>query len=370
MQIHDISNKEMFYFLSNIRTLGTAGIRRIHERCPNLYEILTMSFQEMRERFLIADTKLDAIQVAIGFFEEYMTEYANLNKKGISFYTLEDEAFPRQLREIPNAPMFCFQKGRIQYPQQKRIAIVGSRNPSNYGKEMARYIASNLAKKGVGIVSGMASGIDSVAHRAAMKEAVDNIAVLGCGVDVCYPQDNFYLYEDMTKQACVMSEYPPKTKPLSFHFPMRNRIISGLADLVLVVEAREKSGSLITVDHALEQGKTVYAVPGRVTDALSKGCNALIEMGAGVFLTVDDLLEQLLGTYKPDFSRGISEKNINGLANNEKMVYSCVDLEPKCMDQIVDEVGLSYGEVYTALLELELQGLISQISRNYYARQL
>ncbi len=291
---------------------------------------------------------------------------------GIRLLTAEDQEFPDRLRHIPQAPAFLFQKGRVDFNARKFIAIVGSRNPSHYGMEMAKHISMNLAKQGVGVISGLAAGIDAIAHKGALSIKGSTVAVLGCGIDICYPTENFHIYEEIqtSENGTILSEYPPGTKPLAFHFPMRNRIISGLADIVLVVEAREKSGSLITVDHALEQGKSVYAVPGRVTDVMSRGCNALIETGANVFTGVDALLEELCVSDKTEIHHTEAEKNGNMLANNVKMVYSCVDLEPKYIDHIVEEVGLSYGEVYTALLELELQGLISQISRNYYGKCL
>lgn len=370
MQLHEITNREMFFFLSNIRLLGAVSILKLYEAFPKLNEILILQKEQLFRRSGLDEKKVNAILVAIAYLEEDLYRLQELEEKGIHFLTVEDRDFPDALRRIPQRPLYLYIKGRCDFPLSRYVSIVGSRNASHYGMELAAYIAKNLAGRGVGIISGMALGIDAAAHKGAICAGGVTHAVLGCGVNICYPQENFHLYREILESdlGSIVSEFPPDTKPLSFHFPLRNRIISGLSDMVIVVEAKERSGSLITVDHALEQGKEVYAVPGRVTDPMSKGCNALIEMGASMYTCVEDLLSNLCVEMTTNPVK--SQKNINMLANNEKMVYSCVDLEPKYIDQIVEEVGLSFGEVCTALLELELLGMISQISRNYYGRRL
>lgn len=200
-----------------------------------------------------------------------------------------------------------------------------------------------------------------------MEAGEETYGVLGCGIDICYPKENFRLFERMERQGGIVTEFLPGTPPYSRNFPMRNRIISGLSDLVIVVEARKRSGSLITVGCALEQGKEVLAVPGRVTDPLSAGCNELIQTGAGVFLTPDDALD-LLGM-KSEKNGNIVKKPENGLVKNEKMVYSCLDLQPKHLEQIVTESGLPAGECTAVLLKLELDGFAVQTSNQYYVRK-
>ena len=207
-----------------------------------------------------------------------------------------EEGFPKRLKEISDPPLVLYRIGKLPEPGKKMAAIVGARACSSYGKEMAEYFARGLAKEGIGIVSGMARGADGIAQRAALSAGGYSVAVLGCGVDICYPEENRPLYEKLWDNGCILSEYPPGTLPHSRLFPPRNRIISALSDLVLVIEAREKSGTLITVDMALEQGKDVFAVPGRITDTCSRGCNRLIGNGAGIAVSVAQLLQELQGS--------------------------------------------------------------------------
>jgi len=234
--------------------------------------------------------------------------------------------------------------------------------------ETARSLARSLAEAGVQVVSGLAEGIDGAGHRGALDAGGDTYGILGCGVDICYPRHHFSMYLEIPERGGVISEFRPGEPPASRNFPMRNRIISGLSDAVIVVEARERSGSLITADCGLEQGKEIFAVPGRTTDALSRGCNELIRQGAGIVTSADDVLDFFLISGEKKLR--VHEKNENGLAKNEKMLYSCLDLQPKFIDRVVEESGLSLGECLTLLLELELKGRIVQTANHYYAKKL
>ncbi len=238
-------------------------------------------------------------QILLGRKEDILKrkekELRELEKKEITFYSMEDSAYPERLRRIPDPPYGLFVRGRLPDPARPSVAIIGARMASAYGREQARRFAKELAENGIQIVSGMARGIDGIAGRAAFDGGGVSFAVLGSGVDVCYPKENQNLYDRTVKEGGVISEYPPGTQPLSYFFPARNRIISGLAEALLVVEARAHSGTLITVDMALEQGREVFALPGRVSDALSFGCNRLIRQGAGVAMEPRDLLEYFYG---------------------------------------------------------------------------
>ena len=213
--------------------------------------------------------------------------------KGIYFVTEQDAVYPNKLRHMTDRPYGLFVKGRLR-EELLCVAIVGTRTCSSYGGFIARQFGERLGAAGVCIISGLAKGIDSIAQNAALDAGAWVLGVLGCGIDVCYPRENIDLYERMSRQGALLSEYMPGMQPQPAFFPARNRIISGLADCVLVVEAKEKSGSLITGDYALEQGKDLYAIPGRLTDPCSAGCNYLIKQGAGIVLSPDDLLEELL----------------------------------------------------------------------------
>ena len=219
-----------------------------------------------------------------------------LEKAGIRFSCILEQGFPEKLRQIPDPPFGIYYRGGLPENGRPAAAVIGARLASGYGRDQARRFSQKIASRGITVISGMARGIDGIAQRAALDEGGKSFAVLGCGVDICYPDENRDLYDRLLQEGGVISEYPPGTFPKAGLFPQRNRIISGLADLVLVIEARKKSGTLITVDMALEQGREVFALPGRVCDSLSDGCNRLIRQGAAPATCPEDILEFFFGT--------------------------------------------------------------------------
>ena len=227
--------------------------------------------------------------------------------RGIAFYSVEAEDYPDKLRWIPDPPYALYVRGRLPNGAKPSAAIIGARMASPYGREQARRFAGALAENGIQIVSGMARGIDGIAGEAALAAGGASFAVLGSGVDVCYPEENRTLYEKLAERGGVISEYPPGTEAQARLFPARNRIISALAEVLLVIEAKTRSGTLITVDMALEQGREVYALPGRVSDALSVGCNRLIKQGAAIATDPEEILSFFYGvkdeTERADKSR-------------------------------------------------------------------
>lgn len=218
-------------------------------------------------------------------------ELQKMKDKGIKTVSYDDSIYPGRLREIPDKPFLLYYIGGLPAETMPCVAVIGARMCSEYGRFIAAELAAGLAKRGIQVVSGMADGIDGIAQRSALEHGGMSYGVLGCGVDVCYPSSNRTLYQTLQIHGGILSEFPPGTKPEARHFPMRNRIISGLADLILVIEAKERSGTRITVNMALEQGKEVYAVPGRITDELSRGCNRMILEGAGVAVDINELAE-------------------------------------------------------------------------------
>ena len=237
---------------------------------------------------------------------------------GIRYVPFEDEVYPQKLRQIPDPPFGLFVKGSLPDESCPSIAMVGARACSEYGKKVARRFAAELAAYGVQVISGMARGIDSISQQACLEAGGRTFAVLGSGVDVCYPGELTGLYSEMQKHGGVLSSYPPGMPPVSGNFPPRNRIISGLADVVLVVEARRKSGTLITVDMALEQGREVAVIPGRITDSLSQGCHDLMKQGANIVVDVEQIMELLADVRKLHlFCGGISQKE-TGHSHNEE----------------------------------------------------
>ena len=276
--------------------------------------------------------------------------------------------YPEKLNNYPKMPEILFVKGRLPDRKKPSIAIVGARACSTYGRIQAFRYAKVLSSAGVQIISGMAYGIDAEAHKGALEGGTATYAVLAGGVDICYPAGNKSLYERILREGGgIISEQPPGMRARNYFFPARNRIISGLADMVLIVEAREKSGSLITAQWALDQGKTVYAIPGPVNEELSIGCHKLIYDGAGIAYSPEILLRELGMNYENKVK--FDSKNDLGLASDLKLVYSCLDLRPKSTDFLIQKTGLPPRQIGSLLLELKLSGLIREIGRHYYIKE-
>ena len=293
-------------------------------------------------------------------------KFRDLERKKIRFIPVHDPDYPRRLRDIESHPYALYVKGRLPDEEKLSVAIVGARRCTPYGEAMALEYGEILAKNGIQIISGMARGIDGAGQRGALNEGGSTYAVLGCGADVCYPKEHQGLYWDIQEQGGIISEYVPGTPPLSNHFPARNRILSGLSDVILVIEAKEKSGSLITADMALEQGKDVYALPGMVTSPLSQGCHYLISQGAGILISPSELLKEL--NVSQEISGQKSDKNKKELETPENIVYSCLDLYPKGLDRLVNETNLAPRQIMRDLMDLELEGKVKEISKNHYVR--
>lgn len=281
----------------------------------------------------------------------------------IQYIRQEESGYPEKLKVYKGMPKGLYFLGRLPDKDRPSVAVVGARRSDSYGNETARTFAKELAAKGVQIISGMAWGIDGMAHEGALEAGGDTFAVLGCGVDICYPAGHRRLYERIMEKGGILSEQPPGMPPIGGHFPARNRIISGLSDLVLVVEAKEKSGSLITADFALDQGKDIFAVPGRVTDARSKGCLNLIRQGAGVADSPQAVLDAL-----GIFSGKNKEPEKILLAKEENIVYSWIRLQPVSLEELVRKTQMPVQKVLRILVELELKGCIREIQKNDYIR--
>lgn len=276
--------------------------------------------------------------------------------------------YPQKLNNYPKMPEILFAKGNLPDAKKPTAAIVGARACSPYGRIQAFRYAKILSSAGVQIISGMAYGIDAEAHKGALEGGTPTYAILAGGVDICYPSGNRPLYDRILREnGGILSEQPPGMRARNYFFPARNRIISGLADLVLIVEAREKSGSLITAQWALDQGKIVYAVPGPVNEALSMGCHKLIYDGAGIAYSPEILLREL-GLNCENKVKS-PEKNDLGLASDLKLVYSCLDLRPKSTDFLIQKTGLPPEKIGSLLLELKLSGLVREIGRHYYIKE-
>ena len=346
-------------WLCSLPGIGPVSIRKLMEVAGSPKDALKLSEPSLRA--ILGEKRAECVRRGrtAGQRDLAARRLENYRIRGISFVPLWDESYPKRLRTLEDAPVAIYVKGRLPDGNAPAAAVIGARECSEYGKKAARYFARGLAAAGVVVVSGMARGVDGIAGSAALEVGGMSVAVLGCGVDVCYPPENRALYERLEQDGCLLSEYRPGIRPESRLFPPRNRIISGLSDLVLVTEARERSGTSITVDLALEQGRDVFAVPGRITDSCSCGCNRLIAAGAGIALNVEQLLETMgrpaacsvLAAGKGQREkRGaeIPEKN----ENFRKLVLETLDGDPRGLDELYERLVARSGAEEASLQDL------------------
>lgn len=354
------------YWLSNIPQIGIRTRNRLLLSAGSAEEIYHLSKESLLK--ILGVEEKHAVRIIESKGWDYETPFEKMKDRGITFISREEEEFPEKLIHIPDAPYSIYVKGQLPKRERKTVAVVGARMCSAYGHAVAEEIGKQLALHGVEVISGMADGIDSQGHWGALKGNGSTLAVLGCGVDVCYPKVNQVLYDRILQNGGIISEYHPGTQPKPALFPARNRIISGLSDVIVVVEAKTRSGSLITADYALEQGKDIYAVPGRILDPLSAGCNALIRQGAGIIFDVSDFLNELgIGGGKEAVQLKLQKLL---LEKDESMVYSCLSLRPKSTEELLKETKLSMPQMADALAGLVLKELITETFQNYYIRQI
>jgi DNA processing protein len=354
--------EDFFYWLALNLTPGVGSIlfRRLLERFITPEAVFRASLRQLQEIEGLGEKV--AAEIGKGPFEKAVKrELSLLDEIGGSLLTLKSERYPSRLKDIYDPPPLLYVRGQIKKEDDLSISIVGSRKTSPYGRLVTERISRELVRHGITIVSGMARGIDSVAHMAAVSEKGRTIAVLGCGVDVAYPRENRNLMMEIVEHGAVVSEFPMGSPPEGAHFPKRNRIISGLSLGVVVIEAGRQSGSLITASSALEQGRDVFAVPGNVGTTGSSGTNQLIKEGAKLVETSDDILEELLPRWKKEArveSPGASPEDL--LPEFEKKLYRLIGDTPTHIDALIQETGFDAGRVSSLLMSLELRGLIAQ----------
>lgn len=294
----------------------------------------------------------------------------NTLPQGIQYISDADRDFPERLREIPDAPKELYFRGSLPDPDIPSVAVIGARMCSEYGRYMARQFGTALGAAGVQVISGMALGVDGISQKAALDAGGTSFGVLGSGVDVCYPEENRVLYDTLISEGGVISESIPGTPPRAMLFPRRNRLIAGLADILLVIEARKKSGTLITVDFALEQGRDVFALPGRATDRLSDGCNELIKQGAFPATSPDDILERFFGKTEAPSPSSKDGKKKRGmpvwkLCAEERAVLNALDIRLKSVAELEESLHssgtiLPVTQIMHTLVQMTLKGLCVQ----------
>lgn len=303
-------------------------------------------------------------------------DYQTCMERGLKVIPMDDPSYPEPLTRIPDPPVVLFMRGNYTADDEDAVAIVGSRNPDPYGESMATLLAAGLARYKITLVSGMARGVDGIAHRAALKAGGRTIAVLGTGADVVYPKEHDQLFEQIIECGAVISEFPPGTPPEATNFPRRNRIISGLSRGVVMVQAMsERSGALITVRHALEHGREVWAVPGNAGSRTGRAANNLIKQGARLVETPEDIVIDIrpLGTValEGQIKEEKSESRAPALPDLQARLYALVPAPAEGsidIDALSRQAGLLAGEVAGAMLELELSGLVKPLPGKKYVR--
>ena len=303
--------------------------------------------------------------------EKINNELAKIKDSGIRLITLNDDSYPQNLKAIYDPPPYLYVKGGFKNEDRLSVAIIGSRSATNYGRQITETISKELSSLGITIVSGMARGIDSFAHQSTLDAGGRTIAVLGCGIDIAYPPENKALMERIRNSGAIISEFPFGAPPEAVNFPQRNRIISGLSLGTVVIEAADDSGSLITANYAVEQGRELFAVPGNITSKMSKGSNSLIKKGAKLVNSADDIIEELIPRLKGELKDIRSLKNSAAIANlsdEERLVFDNISLEPKHIDKLTIESKMPTNKTSALLLNMELKGAVKRLSGNMFIR--
>jgi len=366
--------------LSAIEGIGFARIRLLIERFGNASAIFGQTVQSLAETNSISEKAARSILKPIDWnlIEKKFLDSFPANS---SFVSIADSDYPDKLRNIPDPPPYFYYSGQLSVLDNPCLAVVGSRKPSDYGQRVTAniigelavsgvtivsglaYGIDELAVSGVTIVSGLAYGIDTIAHRAALKSGGKTVAVLGNGLDLIYPAGNRKLADEIKSGGCLISEFPRGTKPEPYNFPVRNRVISGLCEGVLVVEAQERSGALITANHALEQGRDVLAIPGNIDNKLSDGPNKLLRQGAIPVSSAQDIFDNFRW-HKPSGEKKPLYKKPS-LSGEEKIIFEHLSVKPVHLDELIRKAGLSPGKTAEVLLNLELKGFIMRKPGNY-----
>jgi DNA processing protein len=352
---------------NRVNGIGPARLRALLDVCGSVEAAWHASIQQLQAARLDRRSIESLLNARREIHPEQ--EYSRVQAAGVTVLTWDDTDYPAALRTIDASPPVLYVRGRLTSQDEWAVALVGTRHASAYGREVAQVLASELARHGVTVVSGLALGVDTVAHRAAIDAGGRTLAVLGSGLDQMYPPQNRGLAQAIAHQGAVISDYPLGTRPDANNFPPRNRIISGLSRGVVVIEAGERSGALITAKFAAEQGRDVFAVPGSILHPGSAGCNSLIQQGATPLLSVDDILEQLNMVHlqeRMDARRSVTAGEQAG--EQEAKVLALLSAEPTHIDDIVRGANMPAATIGGLLAILELKGLVRQVAAMTYVK--
>jgi DNA processing protein len=368
-----MTERDALIILNAVPGLGSVRIRQLIEYFGTAKAVLNLK-ERVLEKTKVLPQKV--IREIIKFPQDKFlkNEYNLMNAHQVDVVTIFDKAYPDNLRDIYQGPIVLYYKGKINCADNFSIAVVGSRRASLYGQTMAESFAVQLAERGLTIISGMARGIDSAAHRGAIKAGGDTVAVLGCGLLHVYPPENKGLFAKISQYGLIFSEFPMAAPPVAQNFPRRNRIISGLSLGVLVVEAALKSGALITGRFALEQGREVFAIPGLVGRRSAQGTNKLIQDGAKLVMHVDDILEEIAlpcrailnqRLKKAPEGAGVKTSVLSGL---QRKIFDFIKDQPVHIDNILQYGDCVAGKINDSLLKLEMNHRIKQLPGHFYVR--
>lgn len=364
------------FFLTKVNKLGNKRIKSIISRYPDFEYFLKAGISELRS--------IDGIDATISgqiiltkkkysdFEKEFESTLEDAIRKSIKIITIFDTSYPENLKIIFDAPVMLYYKGSLDLKDKYSLSIVGTRNPTEYGKYTCEKFTEQLSDLGIPLVSGFARGIDSIVHKTCLKKDKMNYAVFGSGVDVIYPEENAKLYAELLEKGAVISEFPMGTKPDKVNFPRRNRIISGISLGTLVIESGIKGGSILTAEIAIDQDKEVFAVPGYINSKQSDGTNELIKKGQAKLVScIEDILVELEVKLKPILKKDLiakEAKQIVDLNNTERQLFDAIEYEPLHIDTINEVTGLSISDCLVNLLSLEFKGLIRQIPGKNFTR--
>ena len=371
-----MTEQEILIGLNMTKGLGNVRIKKLLEAFGSASKIIKTSKDQLKRIEGLSD---EVARDIIGIKDNpgLLKELSLIKKHKVDIITIVDKSYPQNLKEIYDPPCVLYVLGGFSSEDGQAIGIVGSRRASYYGLSVAEKLAAGLSSLGITIVSGMARGIDSSAHRGALKAGGRTIAVLGSGLTRIYPPENKPLFSQIQDNGAVISEFPLETEPFAKNFPRRNRIISGLSLGVVVVEAARNSGAMITADCALEQGRDVFAVPGKVDSNTSWGTNKLIKQGAKLVEDAQDILEELKGELKLKLKEAKQEKptkekespgSVPSLSTEESAIFDLLTSKPSYIDEIIDGAGIEAGKVMAVLIKLELRHLIKQLPGKMFVK--
>lgn len=365
-----LKERNAWLALGLIPEVGAATFHRLVQGLGSAEAVLRAKTEALEQVPGISQQVARAI-VSFPWQDALDRELRVIETRGLGLIRFGDEGYPELLAAIHSPPPILYLRGTIGPADRVAVAIVGSRQASPYGSAMAEQISGELAERGVTIVSGMARGIDAAAHRGALRAAGRTIAVLGCGLGVTYPPEHAELADQIAEQGALISEFPVFTPPKPGHFPQRNRIISGLARGVVVIEAGLKSGAMITANYALEQGREVFAVPGQVTSRSSRGCHQLIKAGAKLTEGWEDIWEEIELQVAPgaQIVRDLTPVS-RSLAQEEILIVDALEAGPMQIDDLIGRTQLPAGQMASLLLSLMLKGMIEELPGKSFAKRL